>query len=479
MNAIVRQARHGAEALVRLVTDAQKRVAESTTDAFAEDALPFLDPVDQITEAQAPRFMRSTLYIIVVMLLTAIVVACIVKIDLVVIGRGTLTTEHSPMVLQPFDRAIIRDVAVKPGDKVKKGQVLATLDPTFAQADLSALSTQQRGVKARIERIEAELADRPFDPGAGATSEELLQATLYREHVSQFKSRTSAIDEEIGSLTANIRSKEDDRISLEKELEVAKEVESMRAQLLQSQNGSKLNYLDARTVRMRTEREMQEAANGLTELQHSLQSKKAERQAFIDEWRHDLTEGLVTARTEKSQIDQGLNKASLVNNLVVVTAPDDGVVLDVARKSVGSIAGPGESLVTIAPSASRLVADISISSGDIGYIHAGEDVIVKVDAFPYQRHGYLKGTLQFVSEESFANGTIPDATNSAVGSPSGGAVHHGRVELENTDLRNLPTGAGPIPGMTLSAEIKVGSRRAITFFIYPLIKGLGESLREP
>jgi HlyD family secretion protein len=468
MNAIVRQAGK----VGQLVTSLQQRIAESNSSAFAADALPFLDPVDQITEAQAPRFVRSILYIVAAMLVVATIISSIVRLDLVVVGRGNLTTEQAPMVLQPFDRAIIRDVRVNPGDTVKKGQVVATLDPTFAQADLSSLSGQQRGVRAHIERIEAELADRPFDLGSSATAEEQLQATLYREHMAQFKSRTNSLEEEINGLSTNIRSTEEDRQSLEKQLQVAREVESMRAQLLQSQNGSKLSFLDAQTMRMRTEREMQDSASHLQESQHNLQAKKAERQSFVDGWRRDLTEELVTARAQAAQIDQGLSKASLVNNLVEVTAPDDGVVLDVARKSVGSIIGAGETLVTIAPSTSKLVADITIGSGDIGYIRSGEDVVVKVDAFPYQRHGYLKGKLTFVSEESFKNGA--DAALAA-----GGAVHRGRVELDSTELKNLPNGAGLIPGMTLSAEIKVGSRRAITFFIYPLIRGMGESLREP
>jgi HlyD family secretion protein len=222
---------------------------------------------------------------------------------------------------------------------------------------------------------------------------------------------------------------------------------------------------------------VQDAVNRLKEEQHAMQSKKAERQAFIDQRRSELTEALVAARTEAAQNDQGLNKASLVSNLVAVTAPDDGVVLDTAHKSVGSIVGVGEALVTLAPSTSRLIADITINSSEIGYIHTGQDAVIKVDAFPYQRHGLLDGKLMFVSEQSFASGA--PTGDSAVGSPAAGAVHHGRIELTKTDLRNLPDGAGLIPGMTMSAEIKVGARRAITFFLYPLMRGMGESLREP
>ncbi|MGB1109825.1 MAG: hypothetical protein ACPG4N_05690 [Gammaproteobacteria bacterium] len=46
-------------------------------------------------------------------------------------------------------------------------------------------------------------------------------------------------------------------------------------------------------------------------------------------------------------------------------------------------------------------------------------------------------------------------------------------------LREVPEATRLIPGMTLSAEIKIGSRRVITYLVYPVIKALGESLREP
>jgi len=60
-----------------------------------------------------------------------------------------------------------------------------------------------------------------------------------------------------------------------------------------------------------------------------------------------------------------------------------------------------------------------------------------------------------------------------------GAVHRGRIELLSTALQHMPDGAHLIPGMTISAEIKVGKRSVLSFFIFPLTRGLSESLREP
>ncbi|MDR3440801.1 HlyD family type I secretion periplasmic adaptor subunit [Telmatospirillum sp.] len=423
--------------------------------------------------------MRSVLYVIAVSFISSVILSAIVKVDTVIVGTGVLTTEVPPIMLQPMDRGIIRELKVKAGDVVTKGQVLATLDPTFAKADLATLTLQQRSLSAEINRLEAEINDRPLPIGNIASSEELLQATLYAQRREQYKSRLRVFDEDIQNLTASLRTTEDARQSLGHQLGVSKDVEGMRSALMQMQTGSRLNYLEAEAARMRIERDHQDAVNRLIELQHSIQSKQAERQAFIDDWRRQLLENLVSARTEVAKLSEGVSKASLTNDLVVVTAPEDGVVLDVAKRSVGSILNAAEPLVTIIPANAPLVADIEINSADVGFTNPGEEVVLKIDAFPYQQHGFLHGRLLFVSEESF---TIKNATqdNSSFGGrSSSNAAHHGRIELLGTDLEHMPKGARLIPGMTLAAEVKVGARSVMSFFLYPVLRGFSESLREP
>jgi len=213
-----------------------------------------------------------------------------------------------------------------------------------------------------------------------------------------------------------------------------------------------------------------------------LQSREAERQTFTDQWRHQILDSLVAARNEETKIGQAMSKAALMNNMIVITAPDDGVILDVARRSVGSVIKSAEPLVTMVASNAKLVGEITINSSDIGYTRAGDDVVVKVDAFPYQRHGFLKGRLAYVSEESFSSSGATDSSGGQLPRPTNeasGAFHHGRVDLVDTHLDNMPEGARLIPGMTMSAEVKVGRRSIISYFLNPLTRVLGESIREP
>jgi hemolysin D len=448
------------------------------------DAIAFQDPIDEICEEPPPRFLRSILYVVVGMFGTMLLIASLVDVEIVVVGSGRLATQTPPIMLQPMDKSIIREVNVKPGDTVTKGQLLATLDPTFTQADLASLTVQQRQLVAQIRRMDAELNRVAYDPGPVPNSDEQLQASLFGQRQAQYESQLRVLEQEIEQRRANIRTTEDDRVAMGKQLEIARQVEQMRATMLEKQSGSRLNYLEAQSARMATERNFENAANRLDELRHELQSKEAQRQSFVDQWRNQLMESLVAARTQASVIGENMSKATLLNNLVALHAPEDGVVLDVARRSVGSVVSGGEPLITIIKSNAPVNAEVMISSGDIGYAKPGDEVILKVDAFPWQRHGFLKGKLLSVSEESFpTGGAAVGPSGSGMPAPSrggvGGAVHRAIVELVTTKLESLPPGTRMIPGMTLSAEIKVGTRSVLSYFLNPLTKGLAESIREP
>jgi hemolysin D len=451
------------------------------TPAVLPEAIPYQEPVDEIAEELPPRAMRKIHYIMVGMFLLTVFLTAIIKVDVVVVGTGRLMTQVPPVVLQPMTTTIIREIKVRPGDDVKKGQVLATLDPTFAQADLGALTAQQRTLVAQVHRLEAELNNQSFEPAGTLTPEDQLQHTLYSQRQSQYAAQIRVFDEEISRREANIRTTEDQRESQGKQLAIAREVEQMRSQMFAKEVGSRLNYLGAQAARMQIEQAHQDAVNRLTELRHDLMSKRAERQAFVDGWRQKILEDLVSTNTQAEQVGGGISKASLINDLVVVTAPSDGIVLEIPKRAPGSIMREGEPLITIVPSGSKMIGEIMINSKDVGYAKAGDHVVIKVDSFSYQRHGMLEGKLLSVGEDSYIGGATnsPNAVVPKASNDAAGAFHKGFVELTKTELDNLPEGARLIPGMTMSAEIKVGSRSVLGYFLNPLTRSLNESIREP
>ena len=466
-------------ALIRRISGAWDEAPADTARKVLPAAISFQTDLEQIVEELPPNHLRMTAYFAGVMFIVVLIIACVAPVEMVVQGSGQLSTDTPPIVLQPMERAIIREMKVKPGDVVSKGQLLATLDPTFAEADLASLKAQDTVLKAQVKRIEAELAETPLIHDSTPDAAELLQASLFRQRHAQYASRISAFDEEIGRSEAAIATIQGNREFLTQQLTISQDVENMRSGLWKNRLASKIQYLEAQSLRLRSERELRDASDRLTELRHSARSRRAERQAFIDEWRRALTEDLVVKRAEMARLSESLVKANRLLFLVQLIAPEDGVVLEVASRSVGSIMREAEPLITLVPSNALLIAEVTIASSDVGYTTIGNLVKVKVDAYPYQRHGTVEGRLASISEASFSTQGNSGGDPAKPLPPSRGAVHRARVELTRTQLERMPEGSRLMPGMTVSADIKVGSRTVMSYFLNPVTRGLDESMREP
>jgi hemolysin D len=433
--------------------------------------------LEDILTAQPSRLLAGGHYLIVAMFLSLVLVASLVKVDIIILAPGRLMADTPPVVVQPVALSVIREIRVKAGDVVHKGDVLATLDPTFTQSDSGTLTTQSDALRAEIRRLDAELSNTPYLVTDKAP-EEVLQYNLYQQRQSQYTARLSVFDEDLQRYQGDIKAAEQDRVSLQHQLEIVKAVETMRGSLFEKEVGSKLNYLDAQAGRMHAERESADMIAHLNELQHYLQSSEASRKVFIDEWHRQQLEDLSKARDEFSKISASLAKARRLSDLVVLTAPSNGTVLEIARRSVGSVLNAAEALVTIIPTDAPLIADVMVSSGDVGYAKPGDEVMIKVDAFPYISHGMLKGRLRSIGEDS---SLLSEAGTSAATSSGqlAGVFHRSQVELVNSTLTGLSPSAHLFPGMSLMAEIKVGSRSVISYFLNPLLRGFREAIREP
>jgi HlyD family secretion protein len=129
-------------------------------------------------------------------------------------------------------------------------------------------------------------------------------------------------------------------------------------------------------------------------------------------------------------------------------------------------------MFTLVPLGDTLEAEVSIDAIDIGYIKTGDSAHLKLDAFPFQKHGALQGKVRILSEDAFKReaGLNPNVTS---------AYYMSRITLGTEMLRNLPDKTRLLPGMTLSAEIVVGKRSVMSYLLWPMMKAMDEAIREP
>ena len=445
-------------------------------------ALDFLSPAQEIEQRPLPRLARITLYALLLGLTTGTVWSAWAEIDKVVIARGRLVTTTATIVAQPLETAMIRSIDVRPGDLVKKGQVLATFDATFTQADVGQLETKRLSLEAQIGRLETELAGRDkfvstVDRADAISGAELmaavrLQVQLFNERRDYVAARGRQYDESLARLDAKLASNRQEQVSLRGRIRTVKQIVDMHQTLVQQNAGSRLKLLEVQDQMQEVERQLAATASAEAELTQEQAVVGAERASFLMDWRQKAAEELVAARREGDAVMEQLSKASRRNDLVTLTASADAVVLEIAKRSVGSIAQAAEPLVTMVPAEAPLEAEVQIEAPDIGLLRNGDPARLKLEAFPFQRHGTLPAKLRTISEDAFAR-------KEGDKSGTGQAYYVARLEIGSNDLRSVPPDTRLLPGLTLSSEIVVGRRTVLSYFLYPLMKAFDESIREP
>jgi len=161
-----------------------------------KEAIAFQPDAVEVDERRLPFIARFALYLIVVVLVLAVVWASVSEIDKLVSGQGKLVTRSQPLVVQPLSTSVIRSIDVRVGDVVKKGQLLATLDPTFAQSDVSQLRIRSESLNARIGRLEAEMRGEVFIANEAVDNIHLqLQAKLSRQRDEEHRAKVESINQ--------------------------------------------------------------------------------------------------------------------------------------------------------------------------------------------------------------------------------------------------------------------------------------------
>jgi HlyD family type I secretion membrane fusion protein len=414
-------------------------------------------------------------YVLAAMLIVAIVLAAVVKLDRVVTSAGRVEPAGGELYVSPFDTGIVRQVNVKAGDVVKKGQVLATLDPTFTHADLLQLQQKMGSDEAAVARLEAELAGHAYVFSASDPYQS-LQGGIWQKRQSEYRYNLADFDGRIHGAEAQVAQAQSDIQQYSKRMKLADEVEKTYQPLLEKGYVSKLQLMQATDERTEMGRLLADAENQMSSLSQTLASLKAQRESFIQKWNSDTATELVTVRNDLDQTRQNLAKAQKLSDLSSLDAPADAIVLKVGRVSLGSVASAGgqnlgqEPLFTLVPLDATLEADVNVSAGDIGFIKIGDPVQLKLDAYRYMQHGTAKGVIKTISEGSFTtdDNNVPVAPYFKV-----------RVAISEVHLRNVPPDFRLIPGMTLVGDIMVGRRTILSYLLEGAMRTGSEAMREP
>ena len=437
-------------------------------------AVDFQPDAVEIAMRPLPLAARMGVFFGVVVFFAALAASYFCKVDVIVEGSGKLVSVNQNIVMKPLDRSVIKSIDVKVGQVVRPGQVLICFDPTINKAEEERLRSELASIEAQYDRWSAEFSSKKYVLPANPTRNQVLQQAIFKQRQSYYDEKIRYYNEFIKRVEVNIASTKDTLRKQKERFNAMAELARMYESLHERNATTKRELLETRMQRMQLEADIAALEKSVLEAEHEKESTAAQRQTFIMEWKKDVSEQLVAAEQALITLRKSLQKVLRLNEYIELRAPCEGIVHEIASFPVGSAVREAEALITLVPIDCDIELEAEIPSKDIGKIAVGDSVRVKLNAFPFQKHGTLSGSIRTISEDTFQKDNVKQENEKI----ATGSYYRARVPLTGK-LRNTHSKFRLIPGMEAQAEIKVGVRRVIEYIIHPLVKSLDEAIREP
>jgi hemolysin D len=455
----------------RVIREALKADKERRRGARTSLEPEFLPAALEVIERPVSPTGRRTTWVLLVGLVATLAWLVLGRVDVVASAPGKIIPSGNVKIVQSAGSGVVRSIHVRDGDRVRKGQLLVELDPTLSGAELEqarkGLLTAELDV-ARNRAIADALAGRGLRfalpegtaPDVAATQRQLIAAQLAEVEatISGLSAGRSSSLSEAAAAAAQRRKLEATVPILDHELEAMNRLDSkgyapgLRLLELQRQRRGEAGDRDvAAAQEARGFSDARKLARQMAETR-----EQARRIALAD---------LAKAEDEVTLRREEVTKAERKSVLQRLTAPADGTVQQLALHTIGGVVEPARSLMVIVPIQDGLEVEARVLNKDIGFVHEGERVAVKVEAFPFTRYGSVPGTVQSLSRDA-----VPD--------PKLGATFTARIRLDRSSIVVDGRPVSLTSGLGVVADIRTGSRRIISWLLSPVQTSVAQAGRE-
>jgi len=385
------------------------------------------------------------------------------KVDVVVTARGKIMPVGEIKILQPLTTGVVSNILVKEGDLVEKGQVLMEIDPSGTEPELTSMQEDARLLELELLRLDAILNHTSFQPLKERYEIGIVdvQQRLYESIMARLQKQRQGKEEELQQINEQL---------------AAAEAEYKRIQDLLDVSAERLSGLVpvrdiiSRDQYSRAESEVRNyqgssigAEHKCEELRVAARRVRSELEVIEESERDKILSEIVEKRNKLNYLMGNIEKTTYVNARQQLIAPVAGYVNKLFIHTIGGVVSPAEKLIALVPADSPLVVSALVQNKDIGFVSQGMEASIKVDTFNFQKYGVLAGKVVHVAKDSVEDNNL-------------GLVYVVYVEPQKTSLFVEGEYTPITTGMSVTTEIKVGRRRILEFFIYPLIKYLDEGI---
>jgi hemolysin D len=460
----------------------------------AKNHREFLPAALEVLETPPSPASRAVAMTIIAFFLIAVAWAFLGKVDILATATGRILPTGRIKVIQPLDEGTVRAILVQDGDHVRAGQVLIELDPTTPAADQEKVARDLVSTQLDVARLTALKNDDfsgEFPVPAGATSDDVAQTrAAIRAQSDAQRAKLADLDQQISEKRADGAEVSAEIAKLNASVPLLAEKERLHQKLHDEGYGTSFALLDAQQQLSEARHDLEVDAEKAGEAQAARVALERQRDGAVSQFAAGVLDDLSKAQEKASELTQELVKARQKSTDTTLRAPNDGVVEESAVHTVGGVVTPAQRLMVIVPDNQKLMVEAQLPNRDVGFVHAGQDVSVKVETFSFTRYGMLHGKVLSVSRDAVASqdraadDSIASGENNGAGGQTpappaaGSPTYLARVSLDRTEMIIDGRRQILLPGMAVTAEIKTGRRSIISYLFSPIAKATNESLHE-
>jgi len=430
----------------------------------------FLPAALEILEKPPSPLGRVIIWTIMAFVTIAVLWATFGRVDVVASAPGKTLPRERVKVIQAPDVGVVRAIRVSDGERVKAGDALIDFDPTNAAAEQAQAKEQLAISEIDLKRGETLLSwldggSKVFPVGEINEAIARRQQALINAEIAEYSAQSETLRKQREERAADVAVVNGEIAKLRQTAPMAREQAEAREKLVKEGFGARLVWLEAKERQVTMEQDLAIAREQAVKSGAALAAVDRQIDQLREEFRKNILADLAEAEARARLAREDLNKADLRYQLQSLKSPIDGVVQQLAVHTIGAVIKPADPIMVVVPGEGELIVEAMILNKDIGFVEEGDEVEVKLEAFPFTKYGVIEGELE-------------DISNDAIQDEKLGLVYPARIKLHKQAIAVNGRDIALSAGMAATVEVKTGTRRIIEYLLSPLLRYRDEALRE-
>ncbi|MBP6714444.1 MAG: HlyD family type I secretion periplasmic adaptor subunit, partial [Aliarcobacter sp.] len=424
----------------------------------------FLSGIESILSTRPSKLLWLVPSLIGMLVLFIILWLTFSQIDVIAPSLGKTIPSSRMILIQAKETSTIEKINVKNGQSVKKGDLLVefrnnveNFDNSSMKAKYETLLLKKIFLEEMLKYIDTNNKEKEIENNEISPNLLKLVNDKLNSHISSYYTEVKSLNAKIEKVVFEKKMIETEVKKLLKLLPFTQYKLEQMKKLVEKGLEPEISLKDLEEKYIEEKSNISIKEDEINKLSIQYEISKQELIQFKNNTKKELLEEFNKTTDELSTTLPEVNKSNYLLESKVIYAIEDGFIYNLNNGTSGRVVQSGEVIMELIPTSSPLEVEAKVLNRDIGFVHVGQEVKVKIDSFKFTKYGYIEGVVTNIAKSSILDEKL-------------GEIYPVLIELKKDTMRIDDKNIKLIPGMTCSVDIKIGKRRLIEYIISPMIR---------